>query len=525
MVSQIAKRLDLLLISVTVGVTALFMLGSGVYTIITEREFLLKQIDIEGNALATATAIFSTEPLLINDYPVLETYAANIVRREYHVGSLEIFRSDGKSVVQNISSHSEEAIEQDKIRYYQTEIYPHKDSDKSIGYVSIGILTQPFYTVLRKRIVTVSTQILLSFLALIAVLFLVIKRTVATPLIQLDRVVTALGEGNLNSPIELKSQNELGHLAHTIDAMRINLNRLYTQLTESNANLIVSEQRYRDLAENLEHRVQEQVETIELTQKQLYQSEKMASIGQLAAGMAHEINNPISFVQSNSVSLIEYVESISTYIAALEKSTVEVRTKNLKSELDIPFILEDISDLVESNLEGVERVQEIIQNLRKFSTVDEHLSQNRTTIEENIATSLAVISSDMKDRVTIEKKFRQTTIIRCNSALLNQALLNILMNAFQAVIAGENEGHITISTKEDSDLVYCEISDNGIGIPDSIQERVFTPFFTTKIVGTGKGLGLHLSYDIIVNKLNGIISFTSEESRGTTFIIGIPKRY
>jgi two-component system, NtrC family, sensor kinase len=523
-IRQLRKRLDLHLISVTLAVTALIMLATGFYTIITEKEILLKQIDIEGMAIANATSIYSIEPLLIHDYPILETYATNIVRKEYHIGSLEIIRQDGKKVVSEISSDGKEAINGGKIRFYEKEVYPYQEADNSIGTVKIGILTQQYLDTIEKRTITVILQLVISFISLIAVLFLLIKRLVGKPLTHLDSAVTALGTGDLDTEIRISSSNELGNLAENIDQMRINLNGLYRDLRETNSELDTSQKEYKDLAENLEMRVNQQVKTIEETQKQLYQSEKLASVGHLAAGMAHEINNPISFILSNSSTLKEYTTTLSTYISALETTGQSVTNSALKDELDVEFILEDIFDLVESNLMGLYRVQEIVQSLRNFSHIDDSKNILYTEIKNSVKATLAVIQSEKTEGVEVVTIFNDSTPAECNPSLLNQALLNLIENSFHAVEISSNPSKkVTISTHEDSDSLYCEIEDSGDGIPLPIQEHIFSPFFTTKSVGEGKGLGLYSSYDIIVNIFKGSLTFSTVENDGTTFTIRIPK--
>ncbi len=259
------------------------------------------------------------------------------------------------------------------------------------------------------------------------------------------------------------------------------------------------------------------------TQSQLLQREKMASIGQLAAGVAHEINNPMGFISSNLRSLGKYVEKMASYIGAIEELVKQDATplwEQLAPErkrAKIDYLMEDCSDLIEESLEGAERVREIVLNLKSFSHVDaaeEQLADINKCIEDTIK----IAWNEIKYKATLKKDFAELPEILCRPRELNQVFMNILVNAGQAI---EGQGEISIRTRFEQEVIRVEISDNGPGIPDDVQRRIFEPFFTTKDVGKGTGLGMSISYDII-QRHGGEILLESEPGQGASFIILLP---
>jgi len=289
--------------------------------------------------------------------------------------------------------------------------------------------------------------------------------------------------------------------------------------------LAISEKKYKELAQNLEDRVTDQVRTIEEAQTRLFQSEKMASLGQLAAGVAHEINNPISFIMNNSIILSEYLENINLFMdyCVQEKCAGHMRQK--RDELDIDFILEDIVSLLSNNNDGLKRVSEIVKNLRNFSHLDKNDSHTIANLEENILSTLKVVNNEIKYTTNVKINFSGISAVKCNAGELNQVFINLIINADQAIKSrkAETPGNLEITTYENDEYVFCDFSDDGPGIEKDLYNKIFNPFFTTKEIGQGTGLGLHISYDIIVNKHNGLITVESDVGKGTTFRVQIPK--
>jgi signal transduction histidine kinase len=276
---------------------------------------------------------------------------------------------------------------------------------------------------------------------------------------------------------------------------------------------------------------------IRTAQSQIIQNEKMASIGQLAAGVAHEMNNPIGFVVCNFETLDKYIQKIKTLLHQYEQlaETVQgaaeprlldevLQIKNLRSQLKIDFVMEDLKALFDESQEGLSRVTAIIRNLRDFSRVDQIGEVAEYDLNQGLKSTLTVCQNEIKYACEIKTEFNEIPRIYCNPGQVNQVFLNILVNAAQA-IASQNrseKGHIVIQTSSDAEWISCQIQDDGPGIPQENLKKVFDPFFTTKPVGKGTGLGLSISYDIIVNKHKGQLSVNSTLGQGTTFVIKLP---
>lgn len=270
---------------------------------------------------------------------------------------------------------------------------------------------------------------------------------------------------------------------------------------------------------------------------QLLQSEKLASIGQLAAGMAHEMNTPLGFVASNFQTLRGYMQKLLELLELYEQLTIAVeeglrekrlelaeRIRQRRKELKIDFLLSDISDLFEESKDGLERIAQIVQSLRDFARIDQAEELDEYDINDGLRAILAVAREQIQGCADVRLQLGQTGSVRCRANQINQALYNIILNAAQAIAsqARTDRGTITIETFTDDRNVICRISDDGPGIKPEHISRVFDPFFTTRPVGQGKGLGLTTAYDIIVNKHHGRIDVESTEGKGATFTIYLP---
>jgi signal transduction histidine kinase len=278
----------------------------------------------------------------------------------------------------------------------------------------------------------------------------------------------------------------------------------------------------RDL-ETERKRQQELIERLAQAQSQLLQSEKMASIGQLAAGIAHEINNPIGFVNSNLGSLRGYVNDLLKLLSAYEAVEAELQAQTrailgqLRRDADIDFLREDVTHLLTDSLDGMQRVKRIVQDLKDFSHVDESVRQ-WANLEHGMDSTINVAWSELKYKAQIVKEYAGIPEVECMPSLLNQVFMNLLVNAAQAI---EDTGTITIRTGQEGDQVWIEVQDTGVGIDPAHLTRIFDPFFTTKPVGKGTGLGLSLSYGII-QKHGGAFSVKSEVGVGTVFRVTLP---
>jgi signal transduction histidine kinase len=265
-------------------------------------------------------------------------------------------------------------------------------------------------------------------------------------------------------------------------------------------------------------------------QEKLQHSERMASIGQLAAGVAHEINNPIGYVHSNLGTLQEYINNLfglielyqsivygSSGVPADRKAEIDQH----KRSIDYEFLLHDLPQLMAESREGIDRVRRIVQDLRDFSRADRMESWSLYDLHRGLDSTIGIVWNEIKYKAQLHKEYGALPLVECLPSQLNQVFMNILVNAAQAI--AEN-GEIRVRTgREGADHVFVEISDTGCGIPPDLQKRIFDPFFTTKPVGQGTGLGLAISYGI-VQKHHGDIQVHSKAGEGTTFRVVLPER-
>jgi PAS domain S-box-containing protein len=290
---------------------------------------------------------------------------------------------------------------------------------------------------------------------------------------------------------------------------------------------VLSEQKILKVSTEMEKTNMEIIEMygeLKAAQSKMLHSEKMASIGQLAAGVAHEINNPIGFISSNINSLNKYLGKLVEYIDLLEDQLGKSGYQDsnggygtAKEGLKIDYIRQDAADLISESLSGVDRVKKIVQNLKSFSRIDEAELQD-ADLNECMDTTLNIIWNELKYHANVVKDYGSIPKTMCFPQELNQVFMNLLMNAAQSI---RDHGEIRIRTWHDGPMIMVEIADTGSGIPRELVDRIFEPFFTTKEVGKGTGLGLSISYDI-VKKHKGDISVKSEPGKGTVFTVNIP---
>ncbi len=297
------------------------------------------------------------------------------------------------------------------------------------------------------------------------------------------------------------------------------------------ADLRLSQVRERDRARQLEQALQQ----LQQTQTQLIQAEKMSALGNMLAGIAHEINNPVSFIYGNIAPAIEYIEDLLELVMLYQQHhhPPDLAIQKYLENIDLDFLIEDLPKLLSSMKMGAERIREIVKSLRNFSRLDEG-EKKPVDIQEGIDSTLLILQHRLKaqsDRraITVEKDYGTLPKIECYAGLMNQVFMNIISNAIDALESELNQNPetskapvIRISTKISPDnFLVISIADNGPGIPLEIQPRLFDPFFTTKPVGKGTGLGLSISYSI-VEKHRGQLKCISEIGQGTEFIIQIP---
>jgi hemerythrin-like metal-binding protein len=304
------------------------------------------------------------------------------------------------------------------------------------------------------------------------------------------------------------------------------LQGFYKTVTERNDEL-------NRLNASLETRVEERTRTLtetvhrlEETRNQLLQSEKMASIGQLAAGVAHEINNPIGYVSSNLGTLERYLQEVFSMLSTYESvedalpADVCADLRMRKQAADLDFLREDINSLLSESKEGVTRVTKIVKDLKDFSHVDNEDEWQWADLHGGIDSTLNIVWNELKYKCEVKKEYGVLPEIQCLPSQLNQVFMNMLINAGHAIV---ERGTIVIRTGVAAEQVWVEIEDSGKGIAPEHVQKIFDPFFTTKPVGKGTGLGLSLAYGI-VQKHRGRIEVKSVPEKGTTFRVWLPQR-
>ena len=308
---------------------------------------------------------------------------------------------------------------------------------------------------------------------------------------------------------------------HQTDELR--LTRQVAALTKALQEQLAEKQRAEAALQEEKAEQRILIDRLEEAHNQLLQSEKMASIGQLAAGVAHEINNPVGYINSNLGALQTYVHDLLKLLAAYEARESELQPESvalvtgIKNEIDLAYLRGDVSALLDESLAGLQRVKRIVQDLKDFSHVSE-TEMHWSNVTQGLESTLNVVWNELKYKAEVTREYGEIPEIECIPSQLNQVFMNLLVNAAQAI---SDHGHITLRTRRDGDNIQIEISDTGSGIPPEIVNRIFDPFFTTKPIGTGTGLGLSITHGII-RKHGGRIEVESEQGKGTTFRLILP---
>lgn len=331
----------------------------------------------------------------------------------------------------------------------------------------------------------------------------------------------------------IKAQDDLNDAYKKLQDSEEEIRELADKQLLDNEKLFLAEKKLKETLkkeQDSKEELNKALESLKGTQSQLVHSEKMASLGQLTAGIAHEINNPINFISSGMVSIkmsIESLREIAEEYSRLDEGDADLEEvieniKELKEEHEYEEILEELDELIKDVNYGVTRTIEIVKGLRVFSRLDEE-EVKQANVNENIDATLTLLRNKTKNRIKVSKYYdEKMNEIECYPGQLNQVFMNILNNGIQAIPEDRKDGEITIYTEELEDEVVIRLKDNGSGIPEKIKNRIWEPFFTTKAVGVGTGLGMSITYGII-EKHGGKIEFTSEENKGTEFVITLPK--
>ncbi|MDB9314904.1 ATP-binding protein [Spirulina sp. CS-785/01] len=288
----------------------------------------------------------------------------------------------------------------------------------------------------------------------------------------------------------------------------------------------------------LNNELNEALSSLKRMQTQLIQSEKMSSLGQMVAGVAHEINNPVNFIYGNLVHADRYTQDMLKLMELYQQHHPQTKPEivELAEEMDLEFVMEDLPKLLNSMQVGADRIRGIVQSLRNFSRTDE-AEQKAVSLEQGLESTLLILSNRLKEHadepgIAVVKDYGDLPLVECYPSQLNQVFMNLLANALDALEERDRQrsrqeilahpGQITIRTAVVNEAVEIAIADNGPGIPPQVQEKIFDPFFTTKPVGKGTGMGLAISYQIVTEKHHGELICTSQPGQGTEFIVTIP---
>ncbi|WP_293132977.1 ATP-binding protein [Okeania sp. SIO3I5] len=374
-----------------------------------------------------------------------------------------------------------------------------------------------------------------------AVAMLLLGRQIVGPILAIAQTAKLVSQGDLTQKVPVLTKNEIGFLAQSFNQMIQQLNCSYQELSNYNHILEVKvDERTQELKEKNTD-LEQTLQKLKQTQAQLIQNEKMVGLGQLVAGVAHEINNPVSFIYGNIKPARDYAEDLLDLLNLYQQYYLEPvdEIQDRQDIIDLDFIKADFPSLLNSMEEGSRRIQEIVLSLRNFSRLDES-SQKQVNIHEGIDSTLVILQSRLKPKpgypeIKIIKEYGNLPLVECLASQVNQVFMNILANAIDALeMSWERlkskfcsiKPQIKIQTKViNKDYISIYIIDNGIGIPEEVKNRIFDPFYTTKPVGKGTGLGLSLSYQIIVEKHGGNFYCNSVVGDSTEFVIELPVVY
>lgn len=394
--------------------------------------------------------------------------------------------------------------------------------DTSFGWiVGVGVdETDIFRPIKKLSWWLVGVTFLLGILVVISTF--VVARGITVPLRNLIHSSQTIAQGNLSQRVLIRSSDEIGILGVTFNDMARALEARENQLQELNRNLEDMVRQRTGELESSHDALKKAYLDLQNTQEQLVHTEKMASLGQLVAGIAHEIKNPLNFIYGNTGFLSDYTRKLQALLEAYDSLPSlcpedRDRIAQLKESLNYAFIRGDLPTLIDNFTEGASRINTIVSDLRTFSRMDSY-TMSEIDVHASIEISLNLLRNQYKERIEIHREYGDIPKIQGFSGKLSQVFMNLLSNAFHAI--GE-KGDVWIRTRAADGVIQVEIQDNGHGVPRENLKRIFEPFFTTKAVGQGTGLGLSISYGII-EQHQGRIFVANAPGGGTIFTVRLP---
>ena len=489
---------------------------------------------------------FNGQQIVAQIYPVTASFTA-----EYNIGFLvltypwkdveRLIYGDNVKTVLMAANSGEDVLAADIPEVVNGGLASQSDSDpiviiNKISYVvgrSKIVNASIDWTVVTLRKTDVAVQsvhkvawelaalgILLSLPIVMGVRWLAGRLT--APVVALTAFVIEIANSKaLDKRIAISGHDEMSVLAQSFNFMAETLEIAAQERERFVSELEAMNQTLEAKVAQRTHELSSAFDDLKAAQSQLVHSEKMASLGQLVAGVAHELNNPIAFIYANFPHIDEYVRDLLTLVAELRKLCTTPETERRVAELveraDLDFVQEDIYKIIQSGQAGASRVKEIVRSLRSFSRAEEG-EFKAVRLEDGIDDTLAILKHELRGRVTVECDYKLDRMVPCFSGQINQVFMNVIFNAIQAI---KDKGVIRIATRREENFAVVTIADTGSGISPDVMNRIFDPFFTTKKVGEGTGLGLSISYGII-REHGGNISVQSILGVGTTFEIMLP---
>jgi len=526
-----------------IALIELVLLGILITTILTYMRSTSEQALV--NYASTTSRLFATttkDAVLSFDLASLESFVGEILTNEVVLyarvvdGEGQVLAEGGNQILLNKPFKFDTHFDKVKDGVFDTRS-DISEGGQLYGGVELGLSTASIEDAIedaKKRAGSIAVIEML----LVALFSFVLGTFLTKQLKTLTKGAKLIAQGDLDHQVEVKGRDEIADVAISFNTMidalkgiRAKRDQYQKELEILNTDLEQRVQRRTEQLSKKNHQLEDAYEELKQTQAKLVHTEKLASLGQLAAGVAHEINNPIAFITNNLTTLSEYVlvykSLIEHYDEYIEHSSehlnhsdlreIKRKVDTIKSKENLEFLNDDVENLLSETIVGTHRVSKIVAGLRDFSHTD-NTELEPVDINECIESALMVANNEVKYKCKVKKDLSPIPLLACNKGKINQVLLNFIINAGQSII---NEGTITIRSRLKDDEVIIEISDDGEGIKKENIDKLFDPFFTTKPVGQGTGLGLSISHGII-EEHHGYITVESKVGVGTTFQVHLP---